>query len=344
MEKKFQIIYLNGPSSSGKTTLEQALQQEFDIPFLHTGIDCIIGMMPNKLNNWEVGPATLGFSWKQSIDETGTAVHEIQTGPFGKKMVLALKEIVLALVGMGHHVIVDDVSFGKREVDEWKEALKDYNVLWVGIKAPLKALEARETNRGNRMHGSARAQYCIVHQDVDYDLEFDTSKDSLEAIVGTIKQRCIGDYKTSLGTAAPKKVTRIGVYGVVMEEGKILAVRQKSGPYAGKLDFPGGGIEFGESAERALAREFAEEVAMEFESLQLIDNLTATVDVPKISSQEPYLLYQIGMIYRVHGCRLTKEHKQGDLQHVWIGLMELTEAECSKLLWKWWMTQMRAQK
>ncbi len=72
MKKSIQIIYINGPSSSGKTTLAQALQQEFDVPFLHIGIDRVIGMMPNKLNNWEGGPAPLGFSWKSSVDETGT--------------------------------------------------------------------------------------------------------------------------------------------------------------------------------------------------------------------------------------------------------------------------------
>lgn len=43
-----QIIYINGPSSSGKTTLAKALQQVFDQPFLHIGIDRVIGMMPVK--------------------------------------------------------------------------------------------------------------------------------------------------------------------------------------------------------------------------------------------------------------------------------------------------------
>lgn len=137
----------------------------------------------------------------------------------------------------------------------------------------------------------------------------------------------------------PKKVTRIGVYGVVMNEGKILAVRQKNGPYKDKFDFPGGGIEFGESAEQALRREFIEEVAMECDSLQLIDNLTAIVDVPETPTHEPYIFYQIGMIYRVNGCRLIKEGESGELQYFWIDLMALSENECSKLLWKYKVMQ-----
>lgn len=185
---KYQIIYLNGPSSSGKTTLAHALQNEFDQPFLHIGIDRVIGMMPDKLNNWEGEPAPLGFSWKQSTDESGHPVNEIQAGPFANKMVQTLINIVLTIAKMGHYVIIDDVSFGKDQVDIWKEALKKYNVLWIGMKAPLNTLEEREKERGNRMHGSARAQYFQVHKNVNYDLEFDTSHESLESIVRTIKK------------------------------------------------------------------------------------------------------------------------------------------------------------
>jgi len=184
---KGQIIYINGPSSSGKTTLAKALQQEFDQPFLHIGIDRVIGMMPEKLNNWEGGPAPLGFSWKESINETGHPMHEIQTGPFARKMVQTLMEIVLTMATLGHYIIIDDVSFGKWQVDLWREVLKDYKVLWIGIRAPLNVLEDREKERSNRIQGSARAQYSQVHKDVVYDLEFDTSKDSLETVTKKIK-------------------------------------------------------------------------------------------------------------------------------------------------------------
>lgn len=51
MRDSIQIIYINGPSSSGKTTLAKSLQQEFDQPFLHIGIDRVIGMMPEKINS-----------------------------------------------------------------------------------------------------------------------------------------------------------------------------------------------------------------------------------------------------------------------------------------------------
>lgn len=185
---KVQIIYINGPSSSGKTTLAKGLQQELDEPFLHIGIDRVIGMMPEKLNNWVGGPAPLGFSWKESIDDTGHPISEIQTGPFARKMVQTFIEIVVTMAKMGHYIIIDDVSFGKSQVDLWREALKEYKVLWIGIQAPLRVLEAREKERSNRIFGSARAQYFQVHKDVVYDLALDSSEGLLETMVKRIKE------------------------------------------------------------------------------------------------------------------------------------------------------------
>jgi len=180
-----QIIYLNGPSSAGKSTLSRALQQELDKPFLHIGIDRVIGMMPEKINNWEGGEAPEGFSWKRMSNGT----YEIQIGPFARKIIDTYRELVLTLVKNGHYVIIDDVAFGKDDVAKWRCALKDYNVLWVGIKVPLSVLEERERARGDRLIGQTRGQYDKVHEDVVYDLEFDTSKEPLDKIVQTIRER-----------------------------------------------------------------------------------------------------------------------------------------------------------
>ncbi len=152
-------------------------------------------MMPNKLNNWEGGEAPQEFSWKSSIDETSHPVYEIQLGPFAQKMSQTLKEIVLMLAKMKHFIIIDDVAFDSTAVNIWREVLKVYKVLWFGIKTPLPILEERERLRGNRMHGTARAQYFKVHKDITYELEFDTSKEFMKNIVQTIKEKlCQTDH------------------------------------------------------------------------------------------------------------------------------------------------------
>jgi len=182
-----QIIYLNGPSSSGKTTLAKALQHAFEEPFLHVGIDKIIGWMPEKVNDWTGGEAPLGFSWKKSQDESGNPIQELQEGPYAQKIGTTFREVVLALARMGHHLIIDDVSFGKEQVDAWKETLKDFRVLWVSVNAPLSVLEEREKRRGNRILGSARGQFHKVHTDVTYDLQIDTHQASPEENAEEIK-------------------------------------------------------------------------------------------------------------------------------------------------------------
>jgi GNAT superfamily N-acetyltransferase len=94
---------------------------------------------------------------------------------------------VLMLAKQGHHLIIDDVSFGKKQVDEWKELLKPFKVLWIGVNAPLPILEQREKERGNRVLGSARGQFHKVHADATYDLEIDTHHATLAENVDKIK-------------------------------------------------------------------------------------------------------------------------------------------------------------
>lgn len=182
-----KIIYINGPSSSGKTTLANALQEAFSEPYLHLGIDKLIDFMPKKINNWEGELAPLGFSWKPTTDPTGHLVYQIHSGPFAKRIVRTLKDIALLLVSQHYNLIIDDVAFGAIEVEEWKQALKNYSVLYVGVLTPLEILEERERSRGDRFLGSARGQYFKVHDNVAYDLEIDTHAQTLDENIAKIK-------------------------------------------------------------------------------------------------------------------------------------------------------------
>lgn len=136
--------------------------------------------MPEKLNDWDGGEAPLGFSWKKSVDASGNLTQELQMGPYAERVAKTFQEVVLLLANMGHHLIIDDVAFGKKQVDEWKKLLKDFSVLWIGVNAPLPILEEREKVRKNRMVGSARGQFHKVHAHVTYDLEIDTHLGTIE--------------------------------------------------------------------------------------------------------------------------------------------------------------------
>lgn len=56
----------------------------------------------------------------------------------------------------------------------------------------------------------------------------------------------------------PSKI-HLGIYGICVQDGKVLMIRKGRGPYKGLLDLPGGKIEPGEAFIEALNREFDEE-------------------------------------------------------------------------------------
>lgn len=68
-----------------------------------------------------------------------------------------------------------------------------------------------------------------------------------------------------------KEYKQLGAYGLVLENDKILLIKKNGGPYDGKLDLPGGTIEFCERPCDALKRELSEEVGIEVIKYELFD-------------------------------------------------------------------------
>lgn len=96
----------------------------------------------------------------------------------------------------------------------------------------------------------------------------------------------------------PQLITRYGAYGILYKQDTILLSKKKSGPYKGLWGLPGGSIEFGESPEEALKREFLEEVALQVGDLELLSIATAKGNYVKPTG-EPYKFHHIGIIYFV---------------------------------------------
>ncbi len=189
------VIILNGPSSVGKSLISYFFQEMMDIPFLHIGIDTMINMMPNKMNNWEGEKAEQGFWWKEEIDENGVSVSSIQMGNYAKKINETYKDIVNTLVLNGHNVIVDEITFGQAGLNVWKTKLSNCHLFFVGVTANLDVLEKREQERGDRKIGSARHQFYHVHKEASYDLFIDTSHKNPEQCASEIANFIHSWYK-----------------------------------------------------------------------------------------------------------------------------------------------------
>ncbi|EGU58890.1 chloramphenicol 3-O phosphotransferase [Vibrio nigripulchritudo ATCC 27043] len=176
------VIFLNGPSSSGKSTIAKALQSQLPGYYLHIGIDTFISMMPDKANS--LGDETQhadGFYWEKECLE-GRDVFRVRKGQYGIQVNDAYRTTVKHLVESGLKVIVDDVADGNEEITLWRDVLKGKDCLFVGVICEESLLEQREKSRGDRKLGSAREQLCRVHKNVEYDMWVDTSKESADTI------------------------------------------------------------------------------------------------------------------------------------------------------------------
>ena len=68
-----------------------------------------------------------------------------------------------------------------------------------------------------------------------------------------------------------KEFWQYGAYGIIIKDDKILLIKKNGGPYDGKLDLPGGTIEFHEKPENTLKRELLEEVGIVVKKFKLLD-------------------------------------------------------------------------
>ena len=68
-----------------------------------------------------------------------------------------------------------------------------------------------------------------------------------------------------------KEYKQLGAYGLIIKDDKILLIKKNGGPYDGKLDLPGGTIEFCERPEETLKRELIEEVGIKIKDYKLFD-------------------------------------------------------------------------
>jgi 8-oxo-dGTP pyrophosphatase MutT (NUDIX family) len=93
------------------------------------------------------------------------------------------------------------------------------------------------------------------------------------------------------------RITRIGTYGILLQEHSLILTHKIKGPFKGLLDLPGGGIEFGEDVKSALSREIEEELGMHFSNMEWFENLSYHGEY--LEKQETFAFHHIGLIYRI---------------------------------------------
>lgn len=95
-----------------------------------------------------------------------------------------------------------------------------------------------------------------------------------------------------------KQFKHIGSYGLILDNNKIVLIKKVGGPYDGKLDLPGGTIEWGEKPEIALIRELQEEVGIKVTNYELFDGDSITFEWTHKGEIEQG--HHIGFFYKIN--------------------------------------------
>lgn len=146
-----RILFLHGPSSSGKSTLAAAIRAKSATPFLHLSIDHLRdsgAWRPDAYADWPAArPAFFdGF-------------HRMLAG----------------FADAGCDLIVEHILDTLGWNTQLQTLFAPHDVLFVGLAPSFSALTQREAARGNRPIGSAARDAAHVHDGLHYDLTFDGS-------------------------------------------------------------------------------------------------------------------------------------------------------------------------
>jgi chloramphenicol 3-O phosphotransferase len=152
-----QVVFLNGPSSSGKSSLAHGLQQRLAVPYVFFPEDMFFSGLPGR----------------EYTDAEGYL--------YGSRLYNGFTRCVRTMVESDNRVIVDTVAWNPGSLSGFVEALWDLKVFAVGVYCDLAVLEDRERLRGDRSTGLARRQYGKVHQNALYDIEINTSVADIDA-------------------------------------------------------------------------------------------------------------------------------------------------------------------
>ena len=162
-----KIILINGPSSSGKTTLALALQKQLDLPFIRFSFDLFLDHKAFPLEQIKVGR----FSWEQMRPSVFRGLHQC----------------LPALATAGNNIIFDHIIETKGWLFEPVSLISDLDVFFVGVHCSLQELEQREFQRGDRRPGEASEDFETVHSISTYDLEINSEHPLEENVTLLIK-------------------------------------------------------------------------------------------------------------------------------------------------------------
>lgn len=157
--EKGRIIFLNGVTSAGKTSIVESLQSQENIFFY---------VVANDLFQEMVGENYLHANyWKYLSD-----------------VIIMMYHTAKLYSDMGKNVLIDGILVEREEIKphyhQLLEILKDNPLDIVEVYCPLDVCKQRNIIRGDRYETQSHEQHALMAKNIKYSLQVDTSLYSSE--------------------------------------------------------------------------------------------------------------------------------------------------------------------
>lgn len=154
---KGRIIFLNGVTSSGKTSIVDALQER-DEPFFY--------VVANDLFEQMVGDRFLREDYWKYLSE----------------VILMMYHTAKLYSDMGKHVLIDGILVEREQLAphyrQLREILRDNPLDIVEVRCSLETCRRRNIARGDRYETQSEEQAAIMAQNIEYSLSVDTENNT----------------------------------------------------------------------------------------------------------------------------------------------------------------------
>lgn len=156
-QEKGRIIFLNGVTSAGKTSIVEELQERDDIFFY---------VVANDLFQEMVGDKYLRENYWKYLSE----------------VIIMMYHTAKLYSDMGKNVLIDGILVEREEIkphyQQMLEILKDNPLDVVEVYCPLEICKQRNITRGDRYETQSEEQHQLMARNIRYSVRVDTSKNS----------------------------------------------------------------------------------------------------------------------------------------------------------------------
>ena len=163
--EKGRIIFLNGVTSAGKTSIVEALQERDDVFFY---------VVANDLFQEMVGEKFLQENYWKYLSE----------------VIIMMYHTAKLYSDMGKNVLIDGILVEREEIkphyQQLLEILKDNPLDVVEVYCPLDICRERNIARGDRFESQSDEQQELMAKNIEYALRVDTSLHSPAERAGMI--------------------------------------------------------------------------------------------------------------------------------------------------------------